>query len=210
MPRPKTRTRILVNSLVLFNEQGEPNTTTNEIADETDISPGNLHYHFPRKSEIVEALLAEFQADARSVLLPPTGDESAVEDYWGFVHVLIELLAAYRFLFRDTETLTAAHPKVSRAIRGFVNGLLAIFELHVVTLQEHGYIRVDEATLPMLCRTLTIVVMFSERFDVIAGSESAVEDIASQTAGATIGILLPYAEGDAAGVLSGLLTHYQA
>ena len=44
--RTKTPARILESALFLFNDLGEPNVTTNHVADELDMSPGNLHYPF--------------------------------------------------------------------------------------------------------------------------------------------------------------------
>lgn len=210
MAWPDTRSRILVTSLLLFNDNGEPGTTTNEIADEADISPGNLHYHFRKKADLVEALLAEFQADAGNVLQAPAGGEPAIEEFRGFLQLLIELLAAYRFLIRDTETLIAAYPKVRRAIRGFVNGLYAVLELHVVALRDDDIIRIAETDVADLCRALALVAIFSERLDRFSGVAVAVDKTAARIAGASIGILLPHAEGEAADRLRALLEQYRA
>ena len=209
MAKGQTRTRILVTSLVMFNEHGEANTTTNDIADETGISPGNLHYHFRKKSELIDALIAEFQADVREVLQAPSGDDAAIDEFWGFVQLLIEVLAAYRFLVRDTETMVERYPQVARAIKGFAKALLAAIELHIENLHEAGIDDIDGEEAHELSRSIAIVALFSQRFDAILGEEMSIEAAAYRLHGAAITMLLPYAKQDAVEPLQALLAHFR-
>ena len=49
----KTKDKILISSLVLFNEDGFNNVTTASIAKQTGILEGSLWYHFNSKKDIV-------------------------------------------------------------------------------------------------------------------------------------------------------------
>lgn len=104
-PKRRTRERILESSLRLFNEFGEPNVTTTVIADELNISPGNLYYHFHSKDQIVNALFAEFEREISETLAAPVQRASNVEDMWLFLHVLFEGIWRYRFFYRDLDDL---------------------------------------------------------------------------------------------------------
>lgn len=55
----ETRKEILEMSRQLFNERGFNDVSIRDIATALGISNGNLTYHFKRKEDIVEALLAE-------------------------------------------------------------------------------------------------------------------------------------------------------
>lgn len=193
----------------MFNEHGEANTTTNDIADETGISPGNLHYHFRKKSDLIDALIAEFQADVREVLQAPSSDDAAIDEFWGFVQLLIEILAAYRFLIRDTETMVERYPQVAKAIKGFAKALLAAIELHIDNLRGADIIDIDEQRAHELSRSIAIVSLFSQRFDAILGDEMSIEAAAFRLHSAAITMLLPYARQDATEPLQVLLAHYR-
>ncbi len=204
-----TRTRILVASLSLFNEYGEPNTTTNDIANEADISPGNLHYHFKKKSMLVEALLAEFQADVRHVLEPPTSNDITIDRFWAFLHLLLEVLAVYRFLLRDMETLVSVYPKVGHALKAFSKGLTAVMQLYVEALRQNGYLEVDDSEVPVVCRNLVVIALFSERYDEISGSGSSTDMAGLRIARSVLGILSPHSTQEASQQLAALAEHYR-
>ena len=97
----QTRQRILGASLAMFNLQGEPNVTTNHIADELEISPGNLYYHFRNKDDIIEQLFARYEERMDTALVSPDGRLRDLEDIWLQLHLVFECIWDYRFLYRD-------------------------------------------------------------------------------------------------------------
>ena len=101
MAAKQTRERILDASLAMFNAQGEPNVTTNHIADELGISPGNLYYHYRNKDDIVERLFARYEARMDDALVAPEGRLPNLEDVWLQLHLVFECMWEYRFLYRD-------------------------------------------------------------------------------------------------------------
>ena len=108
-PNP-TRERILEASWRLFNELGVPNVTTNHIADEVDISPGNLYYHFRHKEDIVNALYDRYEQRFSDVLGYSADELSTPDDLWLALHLAFEIIYAYRFIYRDLSDLTTAYP----------------------------------------------------------------------------------------------------
>ena len=85
----------------MFNTQGEPNVTTNHIADELEISPGNLYYHFRNKDDIIEQLFARYEERMDNALAAPSGRLPELEDIWLQLHLVFECIWDYRFLYRD-------------------------------------------------------------------------------------------------------------
>lgn len=108
----RTRERILEIALVMFNSQGEPNVTTNHIADELEISPGNLYYHFRNKDDIVEQLFAAYETRMDEALRVPQERLPNLEDIWMQLHRVFECMWDYRFLYRDLVDILSRNRKL--------------------------------------------------------------------------------------------------
>jgi AcrR family transcriptional regulator len=111
-PPRRTRERIIEMSLKLYNEYGEPNVTTTVIADEMNISPGNLYYHFRNKDEITDSVFEGFEKEMDQLLDLPKDRQLNIEDAWFFLHLLFEAIWRYRCFYRDLNDLLSRNRKL--------------------------------------------------------------------------------------------------
>jgi len=112
LPR-RTRARILETSLSLFNRDGEPHVTTADIADEMNISPGNLYYHFRNKDDIIGELYGALETAIAPLLTVPEDRAPDVEDLWLVLHLLFERMREYRFFYRDLDEITSRNRRIA-------------------------------------------------------------------------------------------------
>jgi AcrR family transcriptional regulator len=95
---PDTRERILLTAMDLYNRKGLAHVSIDEIAQAMGISNGNLNYHFPRKRDLVRAMLERLDARMREALSP----RLAAHDPREGAEDLIRILRAFwefRFFF---------------------------------------------------------------------------------------------------------------
>ena len=89
---------ILEAALKLFNETNTQSATTNHIAKAMGISPGNLHYHYKNREEIVRLLYIQFRRENTLAVkeLPKTLHELREHE-----KLLIQNQWKYRFFFKE-------------------------------------------------------------------------------------------------------------
>jgi AcrR family transcriptional regulator len=112
-----TRKRILAAALRLFNESGTAAVSTNHIAAEAGLSPGNLYYHFRNKVEIVRALVEALLEDFDALWLLPQDHALRLEDLQTLIRASFEIQWRYRFFSREQVALLRHDPLLSQRLQ---------------------------------------------------------------------------------------------
>jgi AcrR family transcriptional regulator len=163
--RPRrTRERILETSLDLFNRLGEPNVTTADIADEMNISPGNLYYHFRNKDAIIGELFAAFETRVLPLLAAPKDRAANVEDLWLMLHLLQEQMWSCRFLYRDLDELASRNRRIGSRFGDLLRrGADTVVELcrGMVTA---GTMRASDSEIAALAQNVVLVATYWQSF----------------------------------------------
>ena len=167
-----TSERILDSSLAMFNAQGEPNVTTNHIADEIGISPGNLYYHFRNKDDIVERLFSRYEARIDDALLVPQDRLPNLEDIWLQLHLVFECLWEYRFLYRDLVDILARNRKLKlRFARIMTRGSASAAEM-MRGLTRAGVMRASAPEIQALAENVLLIATFWLSFIAVRGGKA--------------------------------------
>ena len=140
----KTRDRILETALRLFNEDGAAKVPINRIATELEMSPGNLHYHFPQKGQLVDRLLR------RAALI-------AVDDFWLFLHLVFEKMFMYRFLYRDVDYVMTEYPALAPRLRLLTSRGITTVDRLCHQLAAGGALRASDADISVLALQMMMV-----------------------------------------------------
>ncbi|MDX2218743.1 MAG: TetR/AcrR family transcriptional regulator [Burkholderiales bacterium] len=171
----RTRERILKTSLDLFNTYGEAHVTTGHIADELNISPGNLYYHFRNKEEIIQHLFREFeqQIDVAPHLEKQAEEGiadigAAMEDLWLYLHLVFEAIWTFRFLYRNLDDLLARDAK----LKSHFNRIVEHKRKSVVTLCKGliaaGAMKAEPEQIKALAENILVVATYWLNFQHIA------------------------------------------
>ena len=103
----KTKDKIITTAIDLFNIHGTKAISTNHIAKEMGISPGNLYYHFRSKNDIIRSISDNFSNELGSVLkiqLDTISDFSS--NLTSLFNRFFKIQQSYQFLFLEGVHLT--------------------------------------------------------------------------------------------------------
>jgi len=160
MAKRDTKELILSTSLGLFNDLGEPNVSTNHIADEADISPGNLYYHFRSKDDIVIELFKRFLTRFQPLTEVPEDQALEAEDLWFQLHLTFELKGQFRFLYRNLSDLTSRIPDLDRAMRGLLMRERQAAITLLSGLQRNGALKINPQEKDMLVDNILLAITY--------------------------------------------------
>lgn len=145
----KTRDRILEAALNLFNVEGVAKVSTNRIADELGMSPGNLYYHFKSKEQIVEWLLRRLEGEL-APFTQSSGTLTALDDVWLFLHLSFETIEKYRFIYTDIDYLLREFPRPGERIRNLTITAAGTTRQMCTNLAKSGVLRAEADELDSL------------------------------------------------------------
>ena len=123
---PSTKENILATALRLFSERGYDHVSQRDIADACGISQGNLTYHFPKKEDLVDAIISSAYSDLIEELSLDIC--STVEELLTGFQKMCDRVDEYYFYFREMSALAVRYPVVKMRQEEFQkmaeNGLL--------------------------------------------------------------------------------------
>lgn len=139
----KTKERILLGALELFNANVASEVTTNDIARALKMSPGNLYFHYKNKEQIVRELFKRLAYDTSLIWKPQTklAKKNEKIQLVSFIDKNLDLYWKYRFFHRELYTLRKKDPELSKLWRAHLKKITRIMIILYMHWVRSGYMQ---------------------------------------------------------------------
>lgn len=184
----KTADKILLISLDLFNSQGERNITSVDIANELDISPGNLYYHYKGKDDIINALVDRYAAKINETA-QSTSDNMA---FYRYLFHCLETMHLFRFLFQNIAEISAHYPAINSKLQRLAKFQRQYLSQSLKEQQRSGALNGKAEDLDLLVDIISLTLFQSLNYYQMQGESLNNPDIVYRTLMTIYFSLQPY------------------
>ncbi len=206
----RTKERILEVSLGMFNAIGEPNVTTNAIADEMNISPGNLYYHYRSKDEIVTRIFAQFEREMDELFAMQKDRRANVEDTWFWLHLVFEKIWKYRFIYRDLNDLLAKNRIIETHFKSILQNAQKSAEALMTDLRERGELAASKGEISAVATNVVLTATYWYSYSYVMNPRKLDEaEAMSRGVFQVMAMIAPYLTGNARALFEKLAAEYR-
>ena len=160
-----------------FNEQGERNVTTNHIAADLGISPGNLYYHFRNKEDIILSIYEEYARNLLIETMPEVSpDVKPLDAILLYMDVVFQAMMKFRFFYSNLPVLLAKNPLLHDKyveVQGFI--AQRVSEL-LLSLRDAKMMDFSDEDLPDIVSILRLVNTFWLSFYQTQNNDNEIND----------------------------------
>ena len=143
------------------------------------------------------------------LLDPPVNLRLEAEDYWLFLHLIVERMAEYRFLFQDMSNLVGRLPRLARGMRRLIHALKHTLAALLASLKDQGLVESDTQALGQLVEQISLALLFSLDYQRVLGREGDVGVVVYQVMLLVAPHLQPAARAAAEQLAQGYLRGYR-
>jgi AcrR family transcriptional regulator len=191
----RTRERILELSLKLFNEIGEPNVTTTTIAEEMEISPGNL-------DDIINSIFSQFEQEIERRLRFPDDHRATIDEMWAYLQYMVDFTWRYRFLYRDLNDLLARNRTLEMHFKQIISHKVHFAKQFCDQLVEDGEMVATAAEIAVISTNIGVIATYWLSYQFVMNprkynDQEAIRVELHQVSVQIVSLMAPYLRGRA-------------
>ena len=155
----KNKDKIIQTAIKLFNSSDIKSVTTNHIASQAGVSPGNLYYHFRNKEEIVSAIFDQMVTEE----LTACSQEqiNTIDQLMVFFGNLLNIYWKYRFFRFELSFLLNQDKELKKKFIDYQNFQLADTEACLKRFTEQGIIvKVSQKQIEAIAQNTVLILNF--------------------------------------------------